>query len=70
MDPDANLKEQREQAAILLSLPADDLGNYTQEEQSRAYFASLRLAELVQALDQWITRGGFLPQAWKDGQRP
>jgi hypothetical protein len=25
------------------------------------------LAELFQALDQWITRGGFLPASWAKG---
>jgi hypothetical protein len=65
MDPNANLAEQRTLAARLLELPADNLGNYTQAEQSEAYFASLRLAELVEALDGWIKAGGFLPSAWK-----
>jgi len=64
MDPDANLTEQLRLAARLLELPADDLGNYTQAEQSEAYFASLRLAELVEALHDWMRGGGFLPQAW------
>ena len=65
MDPNANLQEQRKLAARLLELPADELGNYTPAEQSEAYFAGLRLAELVEALDQWITKGGFLPDGWQ-----
>lgn len=28
-----------------------------------------RLAELVDALDEWITRGGFLPSAWNPDHR-
>jgi hypothetical protein len=27
-----------------------------------------RLAELVIALNGWLTKGGFLPQPWQDGQ--
>lgn len=31
-----------------------------------------RLAELVEGLDHWLTRGGFLPDAWKvsGGRKP
>ena len=58
MDPTANLNEQRQIAALLLKIhvfmdpdEAVDLGN--------------RLAKLVEALDGWISRGGFLPKSWK-----
>lgn len=52
MDPTANLAEQRRIVAAVLSGTShhDDL---------------TRLAELVEALDEWITRGGFLPTQWK-----
>lgn len=26
-------------------------------------------ADLIDGLDQWITRGGFLPSAWQRGQK-
>jgi len=26
-----------------------------------------RIVELIEALDGWITRGGFLPAVWRDG---
>jgi hypothetical protein len=51
MDPNANLKEQLELAKRLI----DD-----NTDQDAAY----RLAELVLALDEWIRKGGFLPEAW------
>lgn len=54
MDPNCNLEEQREIAARILK-----------NEGSAATSDVLRLAELVQALDEWITKGGFLPQAWR-----
>ena len=30
---------------------------------------AMALAELCEALDEWITNVGFLPDAWKKGQR-
>lgn len=29
-----------------------------------------RLAELVEALDDWIRKGGFLPKDWQKGSEP
>ncbi len=54
MDPDANLKEQLELAVRLQE---------SWEEMDA--FAVHRLCELVLALDEWIKRGGFLPQTWR-----
>lgn len=48
MDPNANLEEQLRLAEAILD--EGEEGN--------------RLAELVLALDEWIRRGGFLPEAW------
>lgn len=31
---------------------------------------ALELAESVQNLDEWIRDGGFLPDAWLEGQAP
>lgn len=65
MDPNANLKEQREIVARMIELqdmpddPPTDEGRYAEHAQLAA-----RLAELVQALDEWITKGGALPAAW------
>jgi hypothetical protein len=55
MDPDANLDEQRTLARRLIT--GADRGLAVEPE-------ALRLAELALALDDWITRGGFLPRAW------
>lgn len=49
MDPNANLAELRELASAQLN------GGQTDPD---------RMAELVEALDEWITRGGFLPADW------
>jgi hypothetical protein len=54
MDPDSNLKEQLELSSSLLCC----------EEGADIYSEALRLADLVEALDEWIKKGGFLPSAW------
>lgn len=56
MDPNANLEEQLRLAARLMLEDGDDRD-------------ALRLAELVKALDAWLTNGGFLPQEWADAHR-
>lgn len=55
MDPNANLKEQRRIIARFFEEGSEyiDTGD------------ALRLAELAQALDEWISKGGFLPEAWR-----
>lgn len=61
MDPDENLKQQLEIAAKIL----DDVDN----ERRLDHDAAIRLAELVQSLDEWVKKGGFLPKEWYDPQR-
>jgi len=53
MDPNANLEEQIQIASDILS------GNEDEQDAER-------LAELVIALDEWISMGGFLPNIWKE----
>lgn len=57
MDPDANLEEQLRIAKRVLDADGCDAGDI------------VRLAELVDALDGWISKGGFLPKRWADGQK-
>lgn len=55
MDPDAAREEMRR-------LLADRDG---QREQGDDYIGTLeRIAEHAQALDEWLGKGGFLPDAW------
>jgi hypothetical protein len=62
MDPDANLEELRAlSAAMIKAYDSEDSNGIDQDDAAR-------LAELVQALDAWITRGGFLPTAWQKGE--
>lgn len=54
MDPNANLEEQRKLAqAISTTLYRETIIPDAE-----------RLAELVQALDKWLSGGGFLPKDW------
>ena len=54
MDPNANLKEQREIVARMID----------EDSESVDTGDAVRLAELVEALDSWISAGGFLPTSW------
>lgn len=58
MDPDANLREQREIAKRIVALAE------TGEDDQQLGEEGIRLAELVLALDEWLTNGGFLPTDW------
>jgi len=58
MDPNETLKELRRLAYADYETAAG--GWSVQEANDRCR----RYAELVAALDEWIVRGGFLPQAW------
>ena len=53
MDPDANLLEQRQIVQRMLSADEVDISD------------ALRLAELVNDLDRWLSRGGFRPRRWR-----
>ena len=60
MDPNENLQQQLELAASLIR--AADAGESVDEADA------VRLAELVQSLNQWIAHSGFLPEQWTNGQ--
>jgi hypothetical protein len=57
MDPNATLAAIRQAIAdVNGAQPGDSIAHFQE--------ASLRLAEHVEVLDEWLTRGGFLPYAW------
>lgn len=59
MDPNANLEEQRDLSKTLAGpLPGEVYEGVEVQDQSA------RLAELVESLDEWIMKGGFLPDEW------
>jgi hypothetical protein len=61
MDPDANLKEQRELVR--------DIRRYIENEGRAPTDDTDRLVDLVEALDEWIVKGGFLPRDWRQWER-
>ena len=63
MDPDANLTEQLDLANMdWTGKESDEL---TPDEIDELHVAHIRLCELVEALDRWIVKGGFLPTRWR-----
>ena len=63
MDPNANLTEQLRLARRIMA-QWDRSDDETADCESIATNAA-RLAYLVVSLDEWRTKGGFLPQRWE-----
>lgn len=55
MDPEANRTEQLELSRLILE----------SSDQAAKAEAAERLAELVVALDEWLTNGGAHPEEWQ-----
>ena len=64
MDPNANLEEQRKLAEKILQGIEDTVGELDDLEKD-----SNRLAELVQAMDEWLSGQGFYPEDWDNPDR-
>ena len=62
MDPNATLKIAR--AAVEQINAETDLGDAC--DYSRVSLSVPELAEAFEALDQWLSKGGFLPAAWRE----
>ena len=58
MDPNATLNNLRQALASYWDLPS----GFTPAEEEAIV---LDLTEAAQALDEWISRGGFLPTEWE-----
>lgn len=54
MDPNANLREMREKVITI----------NTSTKGGQIVEAAAELAELVEAMDEWLTKGGFAPIEW------
>lgn len=67
MDPDANLREQRSIVRRIHAIndSASPDGNITPGQLTELEGLASRLAELVEALDEWILGGGFYPEPWR-----
>lgn len=70
MDPDANLEAALERARELIALidttstSADERLENTVEHGPDVVDLASELAQLVVALDEWLSKGGHLPRAW------
>lgn len=67
MDPEENLREQRRLSARLTKIgeSVEDWNWANAQNLMREYAeGAARLAELVQAMDEWLKKGGFLPKDW------
>ncbi len=68
MDPDENLRKQREAAAEIIELiddaDAENGGDLDADAEDRILSLAEDLAEHVQALDGWLKSFGFLPKDW------
>lgn len=64
MDPNQNLDEQLDIAKRIQQLADSDepLERFAEKLEALAE----ELADRVEALDHWITGGGFLPARWQD----
>lgn len=58
MDPDENLRQQRQIRRRILD--RETKGLYEED--------AVRLAELSEAMDEWLGKGGFLPAPWSLGR--
>ncbi len=58
MDPNETLNE------IRRLVRANNSSTFAMRDEDTTY-----LTELVESLDQWLSRGGFLPQAWERGTK-
>ena len=67
MDPTANLREQIQIARDIQTTwdHCGEDGNLSLEQMDHVADQANRLAELAEALDGWITKGGFLPDQWR-----
>jgi len=57
MDPNETLRRMQEMAERVVR--AADVGSDVDEDDA------CDLADAVQALDGWLSKGGFLPDAWR-----
>jgi hypothetical protein len=66
MDPNETLRQIRMHVAAIQAVRdgADEHGDNTDDEVITLCESGEALAELVDALDEWLSRGGFLPAAW------
>lgn len=66
MDPDTALEQAREYVAEINALwdACPEEGEFTEEQQRELADKAIELAQRFEALDGWLTNGGFPPKPW------
>lgn len=64
MDPDANLAQIRELRKFFMEPPDEMTPGLTNAFIDKA----VELAALIEAQDEWMSKGGFLPADWAKGR--
>lgn len=64
MDPNMALHELREAFASMLAIGSAETFAGQAERTEEMVHMGLIAAEKFEALDQWLSRGGFAPSAW------
>jgi len=72
MDPNETLRNMRSAAAAVLA-SWDSADEATEQhlvgsDTRRCIEHAVMLAEAVQAMDGWLSSGGFLPRKWNEGR--
>jgi len=67
MDPNEALRELR-MLSKYVAMSAEQLARGVRTHMP--YQETNELAEKFQELDEWMSRGGFLPDEWKRGHEP
>jgi hypothetical protein len=67
MDPNENLRQQREEQQVLKAHAKDNPAHndYPGETCYLCDDALFKIAELAEAMDEWMSKSGFLPDEWK-----
>jgi hypothetical protein len=63
MDPDEALKKAREVVQCIRAMSEDSFHYYN---TTHPFEAAEDLADAFEALDHWLSIGGFLPKDWDD----
>lgn len=64
MDPESNIREQLSIAEEILSIQDGIATDVTRADALWLAYLAMRMAELVEALNAWLMRGGMYPAAW------
>jgi len=67
MDPDANLAQIRELRKFLLTPEGQPSEGLNLALMGEFIDKAVLFAALVEAQDEWLSAGGFLPQDWAKG---